>query len=154
MRTSICLRAWAIRSSYWPNALMMNNGDETFIDHAKAEAIEPPPGGIYQEKSINRPTGSRSSRCAAVADFTSHGRLDIIVNNFNDYPYYFRNQFPRSKLRRVPSCGNQKQPRRYRRRGQIARHEVDPDAASTSRRWLPRPIFADAPFRPGTPPAH
>lgn len=79
---------------YWPNALMMNNGNETFADHAKAEAIEPPRGGIYQEALINGQPATRSSRAAAVADFAQRGRLDIIVNNFNDYPYYFRNQFP------------------------------------------------------------
>lgn len=79
---------------YWPNALMMNNGNETFTDHARAEAIEPPPGGIYQEERINGKPAARSSRAAAVADFTNRGRLDIVVNNFNDYAYYFRNQFP------------------------------------------------------------
>jgi hypothetical protein len=79
---------------YWPNALMMNNGDETFTDHARGEGIEPPPGGIYQDASINGKPAARSSRAAAVADFTNRGRLDIVVNNFNDYVYYFRNQFP------------------------------------------------------------
>jgi enediyne biosynthesis protein E4 len=36
----------------------------------------------------------RSSRAAAVADFSRTGRLDVVVNNFNDQPYFFRNQFP------------------------------------------------------------
>src|SRR5262249_59270319 len=29
--------------SYWPNALMMNNGDETFTDQAAELGIDPPP---------------------------------------------------------------------------------------------------------------
>jgi enediyne biosynthesis protein E4 len=34
--------------------------------------------------------------CAAVAaDFRGVGRLDIVTNNFNDQPYYFKNQLPR-----------------------------------------------------------
>ena len=37
---------------YWPNALMMNNGDGTFTDRAAATGIEPPPGGMYLEEKI------------------------------------------------------------------------------------------------------
>src|SRR5260370_14681293 len=37
----------------------------------------------------------RSSRCAATADFDNDGRLEIVTNNFNDVPYYFKNSFPR-----------------------------------------------------------
>jgi hypothetical protein len=29
-----------------------------------------------------------------VGDFTNKGRLDVVTNNFNDRPYYFRNRFP------------------------------------------------------------
>jgi hypothetical protein len=79
---------------YWPNALMMNKGDGTFTDKAEAEGIEPPPGGIYQEQKITGLPAARSSRCAVTADFNHDGRLDLIVNNFNDAPYYFRNDFP------------------------------------------------------------
>src|SRR5262249_3272189 len=32
---------------YWPNALMMNNGDGTFTDRAEAVGIEPPARGVY-----------------------------------------------------------------------------------------------------------
>jgi hypothetical protein len=27
-------------------------------------------------------------------DFTGSGRLDIVTNNFNDQPYFFKNEFP------------------------------------------------------------
>ncbi len=77
---------------YWPNALMMNNGDETFTDRADKEGIDPPPSGAYLERRIGNRPASRSSRAAAVADFRGNGRLDIVVNNFNDNAYYFRNE--------------------------------------------------------------
>ncbi len=82
--------------SYWPNSLMMNNGDETFTDRADKEEIDPPPGGVYLEHRIANRPASRSSRAAAVADFRGNGRLDIVVNNFNDNASYFRNESPRT----------------------------------------------------------
>jgi hypothetical protein len=80
---------------YWPNYLMMNNGDETFTNRAEAAGIEPPGRLPYFDYQIGGRKASRSSRAAAVADFDGDGRLDLIVNNFNDTPYYFKNQFPR-----------------------------------------------------------
>jgi enediyne biosynthesis protein E4 len=80
---------------YWPNQLMMNNGDGTFRDRAASLGVEPPTGGVYQEKNIGGQRAARSSRSAAVADFDGDGRLDIVTNNFNDRPYFFANRFPR-----------------------------------------------------------
>jgi hypothetical protein len=80
---------------YWPNSLMMNNGDGTFTDRAGTLGIEPPPGGIYKSENIGSEPDIRSSRCAVTADFANDGRLDIMTNNFNDTPYYFKNIFPR-----------------------------------------------------------
>jgi hypothetical protein len=80
---------------YWPNYLMMNKGDGTFANRARTEGIEPPARGEYLKELIGRRRAARSSRCAAVADFTNTGRLDIVTNNFNDEPYFFKNQFPK-----------------------------------------------------------
>jgi hypothetical protein len=80
---------------YWPNQLMMNNGNGTFRERGAALGVEPPTGGIYQEQNIGGKRAARSSRSAAVADFDEDGRLDIVTNNFNDRPYYFANRFPR-----------------------------------------------------------
>lgn len=80
---------------YWPNMLMMNNGDETFTDRAATQGIEPPPGGEYLSEKIGGSPAARSSRSVAVADFDGDGCLDLIVNNFNDHPYYFRNHHPK-----------------------------------------------------------
>ncbi|MBI1916007.1 MAG: CRTAC1 family protein [Planctomycetes bacterium] len=78
---------------YWPNVLLMNNGNETFTDRAKEAGIEPPPGGRFLKEKIGGKRAARSSRCAATV--YHDGRLDLVVNNFNDRAFYFRNQFPR-----------------------------------------------------------
>jgi hypothetical protein len=80
---------------YWPNQLRMNNGNGTFRERAEDLGIEPPERGVFLEETIGGRKAPRSSRCAAVADFDGDGRLEIVVNNFNDNPYYFRNNLPR-----------------------------------------------------------
>ncbi|HKI31719.1 MAG TPA: CRTAC1 family protein [Gemmataceae bacterium] len=80
---------------YWPNYLLMNQGDGTFRNRAKEMGIEPPPRGTLFPERISGRAAARSSRAAATGDFRGDGRLDIVVNNFNDQPYYFKNQSPR-----------------------------------------------------------
>jgi enediyne biosynthesis protein E4 len=80
---------------YWPNYLLHNNGNETFTDQAEAWGIEPPVRGIYFNEKLGGRNASRSSRAAAVSDFDGDGRLDLMVNNFNDTPYYFKNKLPK-----------------------------------------------------------
>jgi hypothetical protein len=79
---------------YWPSALMMNQGNETFLGRADLEGLEPPAGGKYLPQRIAGQSATRSARCAATADFNGDGRLDLVVNNFNDHPSYFQNEFP------------------------------------------------------------
>ncbi|HWB12891.1 MAG TPA: CRTAC1 family protein [Pirellulales bacterium] len=78
---------------YWPNSLMLNNGDGTFTDRATEAGIEPPREGRLLKEKIDGRDAPRSSRCAAAADFDRDGKLDIMVNNFGDQPYYFKNEF-------------------------------------------------------------
>src|SRR5262249_9073548 len=54
---------------YWPNQLLLNNGDETFRETAREMGIEPPRRGRYLDEQIDGFLACRSSRCAAVADF-------------------------------------------------------------------------------------
>ena len=79
---------------YWPNALMMNNGNETFSNRAVEMGIEPV-AEKYWSTSIGTEKAARSSRAAAIADFDRDGRQDFMVSNFNERPYYFRNQGPK-----------------------------------------------------------
>jgi hypothetical protein len=80
---------------YWRSPLMINGGNGTFTDRCRTEGIEPPARGIYLEQPIGGKRAARSSRCAATGDFDGDGRLELVVNNFNDQPYYFKNNFPR-----------------------------------------------------------
>ncbi len=76
---------------YFRSPLMMNNGDGTFTDRCKEAGMDPLPGGIHLPLPIGNKPATRSSRSAATLDFDGDGRLDIVVNNFNDRPFLYRN---------------------------------------------------------------
>jgi hypothetical protein len=79
---------------YWPSALLMNR-EGVFADRARDLGIEPPRDGVLHSEPIGGKAAPRSSRAAATADFDGDGRLDLVVNNFNDRPYLFLNRLPR-----------------------------------------------------------
>ncbi len=79
---------------YWPPALLMNRGDGTFENRAKEAKLDPPPGGHYLEQLVGGHLAARSSRAAATADFDRDGRVDFVVNTFNDRALYYRNTSP------------------------------------------------------------
>lgn len=83
---------------YHASYLMMNQGDGTFENEAERQGLEPPRDGRYLPDEIARKTAPRSSRCAATGDFDGDGRLDLAVNNFNDRPFLYENQFPRKNF--------------------------------------------------------
>src|SRR3954452_6858215 len=58
---------------YWPNQLMMNNGDGTFHDRAADLGVEQPLGGTYEEGTIAGRPAAKSSRSASVGDFDVDG---------------------------------------------------------------------------------
>jgi len=90
---------------YWRSYLMMNGGSGTFSDRSKEEGIDPAPGGVYLPENIGGKPSPRSSRCAVSCDFDGDGRLDLIVNNFNDHPYYLRNRFSQKSYLKLALTG-------------------------------------------------
>lgn len=92
---------------YWPNYLLMNNERGEFVEKGAAFGIEPPAAGKFLGQQIAGRDCARSSRCAATADFDGDGRIEIIVNNFNHEPYFFKNVFPPNNYLAIRLTGTQ-----------------------------------------------
>jgi enediyne biosynthesis protein E4 len=79
---------------YAHSPMLRNRGDGTFVDAAQQAGVDPPPGGPEMDLTFRGIRATRSSRSAATADFDGDGRLDLVVNNFNERAYYYRNVAP------------------------------------------------------------
>ncbi len=86
---------------HWPSAVLRNSGKGTFQDIARAAGVEPPPGGPQMGIVFKGKAAVRSSRSAATLDFDGDGRLDVVVNNFNDRCWLWRNVSPEGTWCRI-----------------------------------------------------
>jgi hypothetical protein len=80
---------------WWRSPLFVNRGDGTFVERTAEFGLDPPPGGRLLEHEIGGKEATRSARSAATADFDRDGRLDLVVNRFNDRPLLLMNRGPR-----------------------------------------------------------
>ncbi|HEX5135360.1 MAG TPA: CRTAC1 family protein [Planctomycetota bacterium] len=79
---------------FWPNAYLANNGDGTFTERARDVGLDPPPGGPLLGVRMGKREATKSSRACAVTDLDGDGRMDLVVNNFNDRAHVFMNRMP------------------------------------------------------------
>jgi hypothetical protein len=78
---------------YWPSAVLMNQGDGTFVNRARETGVDPPPEGTKIGVIASR-DAAHSGRSAATLDVNGDGRLDIVVSNFNSRANLFVNRWP------------------------------------------------------------
>ena len=137
---------------YWPNCLLMNDGKGAFVDRRWHWASNRPAAArIPRRKSA---VGRRHAVRAVPPCFRGRtsqrdGRLDLVVNNFNGPPYYFRNHFPQKNWIAFQPDRHPKQQGRHRRHGASLCRKRSPGPPGPRRRRLSVAIVQDAPLRPG-----
>jgi len=82
--------------AYWRSPLLRNVGGRRFEDVAASAGLDPPPGGPVMPEPIGGRPSTRSHRSAATADFDGDGRVDLVVNTFNDRALLYMNVSPPS----------------------------------------------------------
>jgi hypothetical protein len=84
---------------YWPNQLMMNNGNGTFTDRASSLGIVGAAAGTVTAAGAGSAaldvTGAATG---TVVSFSAATTLNSRTNSFNDRPYFFANGFPRKNF--------------------------------------------------------
>lgn len=80
--------------AYWRSPLLRNVGGRRFEDVAASAGLDPPPGGRTMPEPIGGRPATRSLRSAATADFDGDGRVDLVVNTFNDRALLYLNRSP------------------------------------------------------------
>ena len=103
---------------YWPSALMMNNGNGTFSDRAKALGIEPPPDGELGDPIARNKPAARSSRLCRRRRLQQHRPARFGGQQLQRPRLLLPQPLPAEELRRLPLTGNQVQPRRRRSIGE------------------------------------
>jgi hypothetical protein len=79
---------------YWRNNYLQNDGHGVFSERSAAAGLAVPPEGEFRAELVGGKKASRSSRSAATADFDADGRVDLVVNNFNERAYLYVNRSP------------------------------------------------------------
>ena len=136
--------------AYWPNALMMNNGNGTFSDKARTMGIEPPPGGELLEEGIGsnpaaqfplRRRGQLRSQRPAQPGRQQFQRPPVLLPQF----------LSPEELDRLQARRHQEQPRRHRGPGHHSLRQGGHGAAGAWGWGLPVAIVQDRPLRPRRP---
>src|SRR5262249_13449127 len=146
---------------YWPNTLLMNNGNGTFTDRAAEAGIEPPPRRTLPVREDRRPEGRPLLPLPRRRGLRRRRSAGPGGQQLQRPGLLLPQSLPQEELGGVPPRGRPTQGRAARDAGQqpgrgwcsglLAPGQGGDGAAGARRRRLPVPVVADAPLRPGPP---